>query len=47
MNDSLCRMLIKLRLSGLSQSLEVRRQEAAGNRLLHVRTGGAKSFKIT
>ena len=35
MNDSLRSTLTKLRLSGLSQSLDVRLQEAAGNRLGH------------
>lgn len=35
MNDSLRRTLTKLRLSGLSQSLDVRLQEAGGNRLGH------------
>jgi hypothetical protein len=36
MNQSLQTALKKLRLSGLAQSLEVRLQEAAGNRLTHV-----------
>jgi len=36
MKESLQAALKKLRLSGLSQSLEVRLQEAAGNRLSHV-----------
>ena len=35
MNESLQSALKKLRLSGLSQTLEVRLQEAAGNRLNH------------
>ncbi len=35
MNDSLHTALIKLRLSGLAQSLDVRLQEAAGNHLQH------------
>ncbi len=35
MNDALRTALIKLRLSGLAQALEVRLQEAAGNRLGH------------
>ncbi len=35
MNDTLLTALKKLRLSGLSQSLEVRLQEAAGNSLNH------------
>ncbi len=35
MNDSLRSTLTKLRLSGLSQSLEVRIQEATGNHLGH------------
>jgi len=35
MNDALHAALTKLRLSGLTQSLEVRLQEAAGNRLQH------------
>lgn len=35
MNDSLCRSLRQLRLSGLAQSLEVRLQEARGNNLSH------------
>jgi len=35
MNESLRTALTKLRLSGLAQSLEVRLQEAAGNRLNH------------
>jgi len=36
MNESLQSALRKLRLSGMSQTLEVRLQEAAGNRLSHV-----------
>jgi DNA replication protein DnaC len=36
MNQSLQTALKKLRLSGMAQSLEVRLQEAAGNRLTHV-----------
>ena len=35
MNESLQRALKKLRLSGMTQSLEVRLQEAAGNGLNH------------
>ena len=35
MNDSLHTALIKLRLSGLAQALDVRLQEAAGNHLQH------------
>jgi DNA replication protein DnaC len=35
MNESLIRSLKELRLSGLAQSLDVRLQEAAGNRLSH------------
>jgi len=35
MNDALHKTLRKLRLSGLAQSLEVRLQEAAGNKLSH------------
>jgi DNA replication protein DnaC len=35
MNESLLKMLRKLRLSGLAQSLEVRLQEAAGHGLSH------------
>lgn len=35
MNETLRKTLRQLRLSGLSQSLEVRLQEAAGNRLSH------------
>ncbi len=35
MNDALHTALIKLRLSGLAQSLDVRLQEAAGNHLQH------------
>lgn len=35
MHESLMKMLKKLRLSGLAQSLEVRLQEAAGNALNH------------
>jgi predicted Zn-ribbon and HTH transcriptional regulator len=36
MNDALHTALIKLRLSGLAQSLDVRLQEASGNHLNHV-----------
>jgi len=36
MNESLQRTLKKLRLSGMTQSLDVRLQEAAGNRLNHM-----------
>ena len=36
MNESLSRALKKLRLSGMTQSLEVRLQEAAGNGLMLV-----------
>jgi len=36
MNEALQTMLRKLRLSGMSQTLEVRLQEAAGNRLSHI-----------
>jgi DNA replication protein DnaC len=36
MNESLQSALRKLRLSGMSQTLDVRLQEAAGNRLSHV-----------
>jgi hypothetical protein len=36
MNQSLQTALKKLRLSGMAQSLEVRLQEAAGNRLTHI-----------
>ena len=36
MNEALQNALRKLRLSGMSQSLEVRLQEAAGNRLSHI-----------
>jgi len=35
MNETLRNALKKLRLSGLAQSLEIRLQEAAGNRLNH------------
>ncbi len=35
MNESLHTALIKLRLSGLAQALDVRLQEAAGNHLQH------------
>jgi DNA replication protein DnaC len=35
MNDALHTALVKLRLSGLAQSLDVRLQEAAGNHLQH------------
>jgi len=35
MNESLQNALKKLRLSGLSQTLEVRLQEATGNHLTH------------
>ena len=35
MNDRLLTMLKNLRLSGLSQSLEIRLQEAAGHQLSH------------
>ena len=36
MNESLQTALKKLRLSGMSQTLDVRLQEAAGNRLNHI-----------
>lgn len=36
MNDSLRTALVRLRLSGLAQSLEVRLQEAAGHQLGHI-----------
>jgi len=36
MNDALCSVLKKLRLSGLLESLEIRLQEAAGNSLSHI-----------
>ena len=36
MNDRLQTMLKALRLSGLAQTLEVRRQEAAGHQLSHL-----------
>ena len=36
MNEALTSTLRKLRLSGLSETLEVRLQEASGNSLTHV-----------
>ncbi len=36
MNETLTHMLRQLRLSGLSETLEVRLHEASGNRLSHL-----------
>ena len=44
MNDALHTDLIKLRLSGLAQALDVRLQEAAGNHLQHAGIWGHRNL---